>query len=218
MEVVVNKIFKFINQKLALLNNKNNNKVRSILPNKIQIGKYIVIEKKVDIDETLKSIGDGTYICRGTSIYNCKEIGKYCSIARGVSIGVGSHPINWLTTSPLFYSSTRKLVDRTSYNYKNFNSPVIIESDVWIGTNAIILSGVKIGVGSIIAAGAIVTKDVEPYSIVAGVPAVRIKSRFEQNTVNDLIKYNVANLTINEIVENLDEIQKPLEFIKNMVR
>ncbi len=65
------------------------------------------------------------------------------------------------------------------YNWKGLNDITIIEDDVWVGYNCTIMSGVKIGRGSVIAAGSVVTKDVEPYSIYAGVPAKKIKSRFE---------------------------------------
>ena len=76
----------------------------------------------------------------------------------------------------------RKIRDR-DYDWKGLNSIVIIEDDVWVGYGAIILSGVKIGKGIIIAAGSVVTKDIEPYSIVGGNPANFIKYRFTKDEI-----------------------------------
>ena len=72
--------------------------------------------------------------------------------------------------------------------------PIVIEDDVWIGANVTVLGGVTIGRGSIIAAGAVVTKDVEPYSIVGGVPAKLIRYRFDKDTIRKASKLNFKNL------------------------
>ena len=128
-------------------------------------------------------IGFNTYIGEGSQIRHYCEFGRYCSVGRNVSIGLGQHNSNCMSTSPFF-----KL---TKVNEKIFVSRdpirrVIVGNDVWIGDNASILSGLKIGDGAIIGAGAVVTKDVKPYSIVGGVPAKIIKMRFDESTINDL--------------------------------
>ncbi len=82
------------------------------------------------------------------------------------------------------------------YNWKGLASKVIIEDDVWVGFGAIILSGVKIGKGAIIAAGSVVIKDVEPYSIVGGNPAQFIKYRFNKEEINRHEKKLYQNLKI----------------------
>ena len=82
--------------------------------------------------------------------------------------------------------------------------PIIVEDDVWIGTRAIILSGVRIGKGAVIAAGTVVTKDIPPYAIVGGNPAKIIKFRFEQDVINELMKVDFAKIDKNFISTNID--------------
>lgn len=107
-------------------------------------------------------IGDYTY-GHNVNIHRAK-IGKYCSIGPDVKIGLEEHPLDQVSTHPKFYN--------------NFSQKeVVIEDHVWLGSNVIVLSGVTIGKHSVIAAGAVVTKDVESYTIMAGVPAKIIKKR-----------------------------------------
>lgn len=129
--------------------------------------------KLVDVE-----MGDFSYV--GASSVQYCTIGKYCSIAEGVKIGLGSHPLFLESTHPAFYS--------TQSPWKNVITPnvcqeiveykrVLIGDDVWIGTNAMVLDGVRIGNHAVVGAGAVVTKDVPEYAIVAGVPARVIKYR-----------------------------------------
>lgn len=112
-------------------------------------------------------------------------IGRYSSIGPEVVIGANSHPLDFPSTSAFFYSpSWGKSVDgRLQHNEK----PVLIGNDVWIGIRAMIMPGVTIGDGSVIAAGAIVTRDVPPYAIVAGVPAKVVRYRFENPVIEKLM-------------------------------
>lgn len=127
------------------------------------------------------SIGDYTYIGPGAQIVYA-SIGKFCSIAGNSKIGMPMHPIHFLSTSPIFYSP--KNATGSSWVKKNlyFNEfeRCTIGNDVWIGANAIVMGGVTIGDGAVVAAGAVVTKDVPPYAIVGGVPAKFIKYRFDE--------------------------------------
>lgn len=208
------KIIKLYIQKIKHKLKGSKSVIKSAYPINTIIGRYVVIDKDVIINEQLTLIDDGTYICSNTYIDNCKSIGKYCSIGRDVSIGVGTHPIDWITTSPLFYSKQRGLVNETIYNHNNMNSPTIIGNDVWIGTKAIIMSGVTIGDGAIIAAGAVVTKNVKAYEIVAGVPAKRLKDRFSDNIIKEMINFKIATLKIDEVNAICDKVNKPIEFIE----
>jgi len=84
------------------------------------------------------------------------------------------------------YNINSNIIGEKVDNEKISKGPIIIEDDVWIGSNSVILSGVKIGRGSIIGAGSIVTKDVESYSIVGGNPAKFLRKRFDQKTIDKL--------------------------------
>lgn len=128
-----------------------------------------------------------TYVGRGSNIINT-NIGAFCSIAPGTKIGLAKHPINMISTSPVFYSKKNILKKCfKEYSFEEYDKTVI-GNDVWIGLNCIIKSGITIGDGAIIGAGSIVTKDVEPYTIVAGVPAKKIRKRFSEEQINKLIE------------------------------
>jgi acetyltransferase-like isoleucine patch superfamily enzyme len=110
-------------------------------------------------------------------------IGNFCSIANGVKFILSSeHPMNHLTTYPVRELILHNGMDSTS------KGNIQVDDDVWIGCGAMILSGVHIGQGAVVAAGAIVTKDVEPYAIVAGVPARVTGSRFGQERIQQLLE------------------------------
>lgn len=111
-------------------------------------------------------------------------IGRFVSIASGVKILLGGeHNIDWVTVYPF----NIMLESANSFSgHPKSKGDVVIGNDVWIGREVLILSGVNIGNGAVIGARAIVTKDVAPYSVVAGNPARHIKFRFDESTINDL--------------------------------
>lgn len=125
------------------------------------------------------TIGDYTYIGGNCKIQNA-TIGKFCSIAEGVKIGLGIHPLNLESTHPAFYSPQshwkEEITPTIPENLEEYKQ-ITIGDDIWIGTNALIMDGVTIGNHAVIAAGAVVTKDVPEYAIVGGVPAKIIKQR-----------------------------------------
>lgn len=133
-------------------------------------------------------------------------IGRYTVIAREVYVGVGAHPTNFLTAHSIFYKNSPwgfhpEWVKRIDYN----ESPVChIGNDVWIGTRAIIMDGVNVSDGAIVAAGSVVTKDVPPYAVVGGVPAKVIKYRFPQEMIDCLLDIQWWNLPDNEITKAID--------------
>jgi acetyltransferase-like isoleucine patch superfamily enzyme len=136
------------------------------------------------------SIGHSTYVgprCIFQSVHGEIEIGNHIMFGPGVHIHGGNH----ITNKVGVYMNTVS---------KEFGSDgkVIIEDDVWIGANAIILKGVTVGEGAVVAAGSIVTKDVLPYSIVAGSPAKVTKMRF----TDDQIKEHKKLLSINNQKNN----------------
>ncbi|MBN1255772.1 MAG: CatB-related O-acetyltransferase [Deltaproteobacteria bacterium] len=147
-------------------------------------------------------IGDWTY---GTpKVFSWREgttlkIGRFCAIADGVIILLGGeHRIDWVTTYP-FTKLFPKAKGFTGHPRSRGN--VIIKNDVWIGTDALILSGVTIGNGAVIAARSVVKENVLPYSIVAGNPAKHIKFRFSKSIIDDLQKIAWWNWPLSKIEE-----------------
>lgn len=134
------------------------------------------------------TIGDYSYI-NFDAYVQYTIIGKFCSIGPGVKIVLGSHPMNMVSTHPAFYSNDKiiKSFAETMLFNDEYKS-VIIGNDVWIGEDALIPGGINIGDGAIVAARAVVTKDVKPYSFVAGVPARHIKYRFDEETIKHLLQ------------------------------
>ncbi len=124
-------------------------------------------------------IGKNFYIGRDSQIECDSMIGNNVIMANRVAL-VGKYDHNYQQIGmPIRLASQIRDKD---YNWKGLNELIVIEDDVWIGFGAIIMSGVRICRGSIIAAGSVVTQDVEPYSIYAGVPARKVKSRFDCET------------------------------------
>jgi acetyltransferase-like isoleucine patch superfamily enzyme len=143
------------------------------------------------------------------------EIGKFCSIANQVVIfGGGEHNSTWASTYP--FRVVFDLPGSNTDGHPATKGPTIIGNDVWIGFGATVLSGVKIGDGAIIGAKSVVTKDVEPYSIVAGNPAIRIRHRFEMKTIEALLKMKWWNWPIDKILANVDLLcSKNIEMLIN---
>jgi len=161
-------------------------------------------------------IGDFSYISHNSSINNT-TIGKYCSIAHNVTIGTASHPTKeFVSTHPIFFS-TLKQCGITYVNqdfYKEFNDKITIGNDVWIGMNTIIIKEVNIGDGAIIAAGSIITKDVQPYTIVAGIPGKVIKERFTHDQKQFLLSDKWWNKDEYWIKNNYTLFQDITQYIK----
>ena len=145
-------------------------------------GKGVKIYDGVFIKKT--SIDDYTYVAPRTQIGSA-VIGKYCSIGPDVKIGLGMHPSrDMVSTHPAFFSKQNaSTITYAENNCFQETIAVSIENDVWIGANALIKDGVHIGNGAIIGASALVVKNVEPYSIVGGVPAKLIRYRFTKEEI-----------------------------------
>lgn len=152
---------------------------------------------KYSQDHRKYNIGDYSYLGEATTIRNVKEttIGKYCSISHQVQIGLTQHPLDTLSTHGFFLNeynaNINNLLKVPKENRIDFKDklmpPVTIGNDVWIGFRAMVMDGIKIGDGAVVAAGAIVTHDVPPYAIVAGVPARIKKYRFEKEIIDKLL-------------------------------
>jgi acetyltransferase-like isoleucine patch superfamily enzyme len=152
------------------------------------LGNAVVLASGVCLCKT--QIGDYSYLGRNCNV-NTAAIGKFCSIASEVYIGLGSHPLApFVSTHPIFY--LRKPFrdwDFADRDYQSEYAHTTIGNDVWIGLRAAIRDGVKVGDGAVIAAGAIVTRDIPPYAIVAGVPARILRYRFPPETIQFLMEF-----------------------------
>jgi len=127
------------------------------------------------------------------------RIGRYVSIGENVQIGRHAHPMDWVSTSPIFYTHSRELFDTEleimhdlhPSQFERSGPPVVaqltnIGNDVWVGHEAFIMPGVTIGDGAVVAARAVVTKDVPPYAVVAGVPARVVRYRLPTRMIERL--------------------------------
>ncbi len=152
-------------------------------------------------------IGSYTYIATNTSIISAK-VGKFCSIGKDVNIGLGSHAMNLISTSPIFFSKINATgFSWTSKVYREEYKKVIIGNDVWIGAKAIIMGGVKIGDGAVIGAGSIVTKDIPNYAVAVGVPAKVIKYRFDNLIIEKLNYLKWWDWSENKLKKNIKIFQ-----------
>lgn len=161
--------------------------------------KTSILFKRIKISNS--SVGKYTYFAGGGSVNNA-SIGAFCSIADGVKIGLGLHPLNWISTHPTTYSS-QTIFPYRIFDFEEINvesKPIVIGNDVWVGANVIIMDGVAIGDGAVIAAGAIVTKDVERYSVVAGVPARIISKRKEFKLANGKCWWDLGESELSEFL------------------
>jgi len=134
-----------------------------------------------------------TFINWDSVLYPNVSVGAYCSIGRGVQIGLAKHPVSWLSTHTFQYNNgwfpnLDGYADIERKTPHRHHMRTVIGSDVWIGNNALIVSGIKIGNGAIIGAGAVVSKDIPDYAIAVGVPAKVIRYRFEQSVIDRLLK------------------------------
>lgn len=159
---------------------------KCVFGSNIKIGQYSYLDNV--------KYGNYSYNAARCSILNC-EIGNFCSIAIGVNIGLGIHPLNsFVSTSPAFYSVHRQCGSTfADKQYFDETGNVVIGNDVWIGANAVILDNVKIGDGSVIAANSVVNRDVPSFAIVGGSPAKIIKYRFNDDEIIFLNKFKWWN-------------------------
>jgi len=182
-------------------------------------------EKNVKIGKLTKiirsSVGRMTYIGDKCFLINTR-VGRFCSIASNVRVVFGEHPTrDFVSSSPVFYKPGNifrlKWVNREKflefkYTDQMTSRMIDIGNDVWIGFGSMLLNGIKVGDGAVIAAGSVVTKDVPPYAIIGGNPAKVIRFRFDQLQIDKLlqIKWWDKDLTIirhySDYFDNVDSL------------
>lgn len=151
------------------------------------LGEYSVLFRQAILFDSV--LGAYSYIQSNSAVYNT-EIGPFCSIAGGVTIGLAAHPTMMVSTSPVFYDNGQPL-PKFFTNGQKFtqNLPrTIIGADVWIGQGAMIKAGIQIGTGAVIGAGSVVTKDIPPYAIAVGNPCRPIRTRFPESICQQLLE------------------------------
>jgi len=136
------------------------------------------------------------------------KIGRYCSIATSVRIMNRNHPMNFKSMHAFFFNPALKICEHDPIEYISLN----VGNDVWIGHNAIIMPNVKeIGHGAVIAAGAVVNKNVPPYAVVVGNPARVVRYRFSEKVIEELLASKWWDKSIEEIKLNIHEYLNPYE-------
>ncbi len=165
---------------------------------KSELGDYVNLAHHSQVSNS--KIGVRTSVGRYSKV-QFADIGKYCSISWDVTIGALEHPLHAVSTHAFSY---RKQFGISDTDIQIEHKRVLIGNDVWIGCGAIILPGVKIGDGAVIAAGAVVTRDVAPYEIVGGIPGNHISWRFNENQIKILEELKWWDLSDEELRQNLD--------------
>ncbi|WP_260962210.1 CatB-related O-acetyltransferase [Pseudomonas citri] len=148
----------------------------------------------VDIDSPHLMIGAHTYIRSESHLSLVSSIGRFCSMGTGVVIGQEkhTHPTTWLSSHPFQYTAS-------ALTYHARTDMATIGHDVWIGSNAMILEGVTVGTGAVIATRAVVVEDVPPYAIVAGVPAKVVRFRHPPEMIERLLASRWWEMDVNHL-------------------
>jgi acetyltransferase-like isoleucine patch superfamily enzyme len=162
-------------------------------------------------------IGRFTSIGRSSKITH-SDIGSFCAISWDLTINAVHHPLTHLTIHAFPYIREYGAAKSDTRVHER----VKIGHDVWIGANSVIMPGITVGNGAVIAANAVVTKDVPDYAVVGGVPAKIIKYRFDEKTIERLLKIKWWNLNFETIRQNIalfqnDFGEKELELLEKLI-
>ncbi|MHC1759634.1 MAG: CatB-related O-acetyltransferase [Negativicutes bacterium] len=188
----------------------------TIIDSSSRLGKYVVLFKNVVVSNS--TIDDYSFVQKQSMINNA-DIGRFCSIAMNVVVGPGQHSVNFVSSHPSFYSSSQPVAK--TFSDKEYFEPfkkVFIGNDVWIGQNAVLMDGIKVGNGVVIATGAVVTKDVPDYAIVGGVPARIIRYRFRDDVIKKLLQSKWWEKDSEWFLKNARQFLDCEAFIKNDIK
>ena len=171
------------------------------------LGKWTEVGARSSVIES--TLGDYSYVMNDCDlIYS--EIGKFCSVASHCRINPGNHPLQRAALHHFTYRSRQFDLGDDDIEFFNWrrSSPVLLGNDVWLGHGAVLLPGITVGNGAAIAAGAVVSKDVSPFTIVAGVPASPIRQRFPDWVADALQRINWWDWDQGLLKERLEDFRR----------
>jgi phosphonate metabolism protein (transferase hexapeptide repeat family) len=180
-----------------------------------KLGRFTEIKERVQFVES--ELGDYSYVERHSeAIYT--DIGKFTAVASDVRLNALEHPIERVSQHKITYRPNEYFLNAKldgEFRERRRGERVQVGHDVWIGHGAVVMPGVKIGHGAVVAAGAVVTSDVEPYAIVAGVPARFLKSRFEPNISARIIALAWWDWEHDRLAQAVEDMRmlSPLDFL-----
>ncbi|WP_455465594.1 chloramphenicol acetyltransferase [Bartonella sp. B39] len=177
-----------------------------------KLERYVEINERVVLHDAM--VGDFSYFDRNSeAIYS--NIGRFCSIASHVCVNALEHPMERRSTHKITYRSNeyfRYMALNSGFRERHCAKRVIIGHDVWIGHGAVIMPWVTVGHGTIIGANAVITKDVMPYAVVAGVPAKHLRMHFPDHVIECLLETPWWNWPLEKIYNALLDMQNfPIE-------
>lgn len=176
------------------------------------IGYRAIVRRAVEIYDDVV-LGDYSYVSGPRTYIESARIGKFCSIARQTVIGPGNHDLDAVTTHPFPVSPAYGGLVAAA-RHQPQQPPPVIGNDVWVGINSIIVRGVTIGDGAVVAANSVVTNDVPPYAIVGGAPARLIRYRFDQETISALQRIRWWDWCEEDLRQRAAMFASPSDFTK----
>lgn len=223
--VKFNRLFRYF----ALFRTIKKNNIRIMKMARLDVDSFLEGDNTIGPRSKIKKcyMGRGTYVAGMTTLEDA-WIGRFCSIGSRVNLAIGNHPSScYVSTHPAFYSvqnaspcsfvTENKFCEISTVSHDGKEYILVIGNDVWVGDDVTFLAGVRVGDGAIIATGAIVTKDVPPYSIVGGVPAKEIRKRFSQDEITFLRHlqwWNKPSKWLKDYAYQFDNVERLREIIE----